>query len=381
MKKTTWWRTSVAVLAAGVLMASCAAGGASTTAPEIEDSEETESATLTTVTWMSPRGSIDVMDDYQLHTAIEMGYFEELGLEVTLEPGPTDGSASTKFVGQGEADISPPSPGVLASSIEADVPVKAIYNMIPGQLFNFAVVPDSDISSIADLEGKSIALGSIAWQSIVDPILFEAGVDLDSVTYIEAGAQYGQAVLLGEADAALGWEGMRAQWAEQGIDVKWVLGRDYSVQPSNTLVVAMSDLETAEGVDKWTRFLKGFVMGEEFARANPVCAAQITYGRLPDLASTLGPQAATDAMTEVQAMYSLSYDAGDGWGWHSPDGWTEYLSIAQQIGLTSSVLGIDEVFTNDLLKEANNVDVDKVTADAAACELNSDFAKVEVKES
>jgi NitT/TauT family transport system substrate-binding protein len=378
MKKTTWWRTSVAVLAAGVLMAGCAAGGASTTAPENEVSEETDSATLTAVTWMSPRGSIDVMDDYALHTAIEMGYFEEMGLEVTLEPGPTDGSASTKFVAEGKAGISPPSPGVLASSIEAGVAVKGIYNLIAGQLFNFAVATDSDISSIADLEGKSIALGSIAWRSIVDPILAEAGVDLDSVTYIEAGAQYGQAVMLGEADAALGWEGMRAQWAAQGIDVKWVLGRDFSVQPSNTLVVAVADLETAEGVDKWTRFLKGLVMGEEFARANPACSAQITYGRLPDMASTLEPQAALDAMQEIQAMYSLSMFAGDGWGWHSPEGWTEYLSIAADIGLTSSVLDIDEVFTNELLKEANNVDVDSVKADAAACELNSDFATLKV---
>jgi NitT/TauT family transport system substrate-binding protein len=293
------------------------------------------------------------MDDYALHTAIEMGYFEEMGLEVTLEPGPTDGAASTKFVAEGKAGISPPSPGVLASSIEAGVAVKGIYNLIAGQLFNFAVATDSDISSIADLEGKSIALGSIAWRSIVDPILAEAGVDLDSVTYIEAGAQYGQAVMLGEADAALGWEGMRAQWAGQGIDVKWVLGRDFSVQPSNTLVVAVADLETAEGVDKWTRFLKGLVMGEEFARANPACSAQITYGRLPDM-------------------------AGDGWGWHSPEGWTEYLSIAEDIGLTSSVLDIDEVFTNELLKEANNVDVDSVKADAAACELNSDFATLKV---
>ena len=44
-----------------------------------------------THTWISPRGTIEVMDDYAIWVAQEMGYFGDLGVEVKLEPGPPGG--------------------------------------------------------------------------------------------------------------------------------------------------------------------------------------------------------------------------------------------------------------------------------------------------
>src|SRR5699024_6046753 len=148
---------------------------------------------------------------------------------------------------------------------------------------------DSEVETVQDLAGKSIAVEIPGWQEIIDPMLVEAGVDPDSVEIVEAGSQYGQAVADSKVDAALGWEGMRAQWEGQGIEVDWLLGTDFSDQPANVLVVRDQDLDDSEARDAIVRFLRGLIMGQEFADANPAAAAQITYEQLPDLAETLEP--------------------------------------------------------------------------------------------
>jgi NitT/TauT family transport system substrate-binding protein len=78
---------------------------------------------LVKMTWITPRGTLDVPDDYCLWVAKDMGYFEQLGLDVDLEPGPQDAFACTKFVDQRQADLGYPSPGVLTASIDQGMDV------------------------------------------------------------------------------------------------------------------------------------------------------------------------------------------------------------------------------------------------------------------
>src|SRR5437762_605767 len=131
-----------------------------------------------TVRWISPRGTLDVMDDFNLWVPIKMGYYSKLGVNVKMLAGPLgDALAATKFVAQNQADVGYPSPGILTASIDSGVPVKSIWDMISGQVFDFALPTNSTIKSVADLKGKKIALGSAGWSTIVDPILVGAGVD------------------------------------------------------------------------------------------------------------------------------------------------------------------------------------------------------------
>ena len=61
-----------------------------------------------------------------------------------------------------------PSPGVLTASIDSKVEVKSIWDMISGQVFDFALPTNSTIKSPKQLAGKKIALGSAGWSTIVD---------------------------------------------------------------------------------------------------------------------------------------------------------------------------------------------------------------------
>jgi NitT/TauT family transport system substrate-binding protein len=337
-------------------------------------------AGLEKVRWISPRGSLQVMDDFNLWVPIKMGYFKTLGIEAQLIAGSvTDALASTKFVAQNKADMGYPSPGVLTASIDSGIPVKSVWDVISGQVFDFALPVNSPIKSPKDLKGKSIALGSSGWKVIVDPMLVELGIDPKSVRYVAAGASWTQAAATGKADAALAWEGLRHQLAGQGLKLKYLIGTSWSKFPSNVYSVRAADLEDAGKKDLYTRFLEGVVMGLEFAKANPRAAAQLTYRSLPDLQKTLKPQLALDSMLELAHAYGTSHLKGQGWGYNDAKGWDNYLKVVHDLGQTKKLLATSDVITNDLQSVANTkANVGKARADAKAFKLDTDFAATKV---
>ena len=143
-----------------------------TTAPAAqEEPAAAPPAEMQKVVWVSPRGTLEVMDDFNMWVADKMGYFKDLGVEVEMQPGPLEALAVTKLIAEGQADVGYPSPGVLLASIDAGMPLIQPWEMMLGQTFNFAVAKGSPIKSVKDLAGKSISLGSEGWSVILDPIL------------------------------------------------------------------------------------------------------------------------------------------------------------------------------------------------------------------
>src|SRR5438045_5692551 len=66
------------------------------------------------LTWVSPRGTLEVMDDYPLWVAKKLGYFDQMGINIDLQPGPLGGANVMALLPAKQADVSFPSPGVLA---------------------------------------------------------------------------------------------------------------------------------------------------------------------------------------------------------------------------------------------------------------------------
>jgi NitT/TauT family transport system substrate-binding protein len=337
-------------------------------------------AQVVTIRWISPRGTLEVMDDYNLWVPIKMGYFKELGINMKLIGGPLgDALASAKFVGQNQADVGYPSPGVLTAAIDAGVEVKSAWDMISGQVFDFALPLNSPVKNAKQLQGKRIALGSAGWSAIVDPMLVEIGISPKTVKYVTAGAQWGQAAEQGRADAALSWQGLNAQWKGQGLKLKYLIGTTFSKLPSNVYCVRNEDLDDPAKRDLYTRFFQGVVMGLEFARANPRAAAQITYNQFPGLRKTLKPQAAYNSFLELARAYGTSNRAGQGWGWNYANGWSNYLKIVGDLGQTKKQLKLGDVVTNQLVTVANKkADRRRAIADAKAFKLSPTWQAVKV---
>ena len=366
MKKILLWQL---VLVVGILMMLTFS---------LEAPAEEVPAKLIDMIFITPRGTIEVMDDYNLWVAKEMGYFKELGINLIMEPGPMDSFACTKFIDRRKADVSVPSPGILCSSVDTGMDIIMIYAEQMTNVFDFAVRKDSDIQSVQDFEGKSISLGDAGWKIIVDPILVEIGVDPNSVTYISAGAQWGQAVSLGKADVALCWRGLRAQWDAQGLNLRYFLGDDFSKMPANGYCARKSDLTKPDKRELLIKFSRAATMGIYFTRINPRAASQITYDQFAAVREQMEPALAMESMRQLHWGYTTAERLGGGYGWAEKEDWQKYCDIIYELGQTEKHLQFEDIGTNELIKEVNDFDRERVKKDAEEFELNDTWKDVEV---
>src|SRR5699024_8277551 len=133
------------------------------------------------VSWISPRGTLEALDDYGYWVGTAMGYFGDT--ETDMQPGSQEATcggtavggrrAATsggKAVAEGQADMSYVSPGVFSALLEAGTPLVSAWHQVAQDTFDFAVAPGSDITEVAALEGKRVALADPGWSLITDPM-------------------------------------------------------------------------------------------------------------------------------------------------------------------------------------------------------------------
>jgi NitT/TauT family transport system substrate-binding protein len=330
-----------------------------------------------TVRWVSPRGTIEVLDDYPYWVAKKYGYFGDI--ETTLEPGPADATATVKLVDQGQADMGYPSPGVFSLGLAQGIPLVSVFHMGGADVFDFAFRPGERPANLKALEGKTILVGSAGWQSIADPMLLAAGVDITKVKYLEAGwPAWGTVLKQGQGDSALSWEGLRAQWKGQGLVFDYFLGRDFSKLPANSFVIRKADFDDGAKKKVYARYLQGWAAGLEFGKNNPRAATQIVMEQFPGLASQMTPDIATESMMQLANVFAGRWDERKKWGFHILDSWKLFFETAKKTGQISGDIVVEDVVKNDLVDEANSFDAAKVKADADGFKLSDDYSKVDV---
>lgn len=331
-----------------------------------------------TVRWVSPRGTIEVLDDYPYWVAKKFGYFGDI--ETTLEPGPSDATATVKLVDQNQADVGFPSPGVFSLALAQGIPLVSAFQMGGADVFDFAFRKGEAPADIKGLEGMTIVLGSAGWQSICDPMLQAAGVDISKVTYVDAGwPTWGTAVAAGQGDTALSWEGLRAQWKGQGLDFDYILGREFSRLPANSFVIRKSDFDDAAKTDLYQRYFRAWAAGLEFGHLNPRAATQIVMEEFPGLNSQMTPDVATESMMQLANVFRGRWDERNKWGYHILSAWDLFFDTGREIGQIEGDFATADVVKNDYIDFANTYDAAQVKADSDGFELNAEYAAVDVE--
>ena len=331
------------------------------------------------VVWVSPRGTLEVLDDYPYWVAQRFGYFGDI--ETELLPAIMEATSSSKAVADGQADMSYVSPGVFSLGVEAGIDLVSVWQMGAYDVFDIAFEKGrTDIQSLRDLEGKTVVLGDIGWSSIVDPMVAQAGGDPSLVRYNAAGPGWGQALAEGQADAALSWEGLRAQWLAQGLDFDYILGKDWSVFPANSFQIRRSDFEDAALDELYTNYLRGWAMGLEFGYQNPRAATQITM-EVPEIGPALNATfedkaVAVESMWQLATVYRGDWSQRTGWGEANLDSWATFLDTITAIGQLTREIPADQIVSNKYVEGANDFDREQVAADASGFELSEEFAAV-----
>jgi NitT/TauT family transport system substrate-binding protein len=357
------------------LLQAGAAGIAAAALPSMQPGAARAAAPL--VRWVSPRGTIEVLDDYPYWVAKKFGYFGDI--RTTLEPGPLEATACVKLVDQGQSDMGYPSPGVFSLGLEQGMKLLSVWEMGALDVFDIAFRKGEKPANVKQLAGKTVVLGSAGWQAICDPWFAQAGLPPGSIKYVEAGNGWAQALAQGKGDAALSWEGLRAQWKGQGLHFDYILGRSFSRFPANSFVIRAKDFADPELRKLYIAYLRGWAMGLEFGHQNPRAATHIVMQQFPGLASQMTPAIATESMMQLANVFRGDFAKRKGWGWHDLDSWDFFFKTIHQIGQISSPINPADVIKNDFVAGANEFDAAKVKADAEGYKLPPEYASVNVE--
>lgn len=170
-----------AVVALATLVTACSGADDSAPSGSGNDAGGLEVTELTV-------GIVPVVDHAAVFQAIEAGYFEEVGLTVTAQPA-QGGAAALPAMLAGDLQVAFATyPSFLLAQQNA-APVTIVGLGVQGteDTAGVYVNPDSDIQTIEDLEGATIAVNTLnnTGDITIKALLEEAGVDPASVQFIE----------------------------------------------------------------------------------------------------------------------------------------------------------------------------------------------------
>ncbi len=306
------------------------------------------------VRWVSPRGTLEVLDDY----AVPGRRQDRLFRRHRDDPGAgaDRGDAGTKAVDTGQADMAYPSPGVFSPDVEQGIPLVSVFEMGAYDVFDFAFPKGKAPASVKDLEGKTVVLGSAGGSDLRSEIA-QAGGDHTKVNYVEpvpSGARPWPGP--GGCRALLG--GLRAQWVAT-VSTSTTSSARTGRSSRPTLRDPPLGLRGSSLADLYTRYLRGWAKGLEFGYHNPLAATQITMEAHPALNEIFqDKQIAVESMWQLAEVFRGNWDEREGWGWHLKRHGTSSSRPPSTSASSRKELKAADVITNDCVAAANDFDHD-----------------------
>lgn len=204
-----------------------------------------------------------------LITGINMGYFEEQGLDIKLTEF-QGGPAEIAAMASGEIDIAQIGHGAHALAIEGEA--KIIAMDLLGISDELLANKTLGIETAADLKGKTIAsTAGTSAEIVLDLILRDAGLTQDDVNVVEMDANGAvSAMVSGNVDAA-------ATWAPSTTIIQEKMGEDVISLGSNgdyidTVTFPGSFITTdkfaADNEDILVRFIAALMKAQDYRAAN-----------------------------------------------------------------------------------------------------------------
>lgn len=227
-------RAILAVLTSAALvgaLAACGSGddpagekGSAASAARCEKNQDAGKITyMSGYYWQASASIMEVI------AADELGYFNDLCLDVELQPGSGDVSQNAKLIAAGKVQVGPLSEQDIMTSNASGLKVLGVSSYSNAGLD--VLMTGTDVKDLKDLEGKT--LGHKGWVPVgVQAMLAEAGVDMTKVKQVKVG--YDPGVLTrGQVDALVGFASNEPnQLKDAGEDVKVWEPTDFDVPGS-----------------------------------------------------------------------------------------------------------------------------------------------------
>lgn len=311
--------------------------------------------TKLTVTIPFPSGAVF----YPLFVAQENGYFEEEGIQVTVEP--VDGSGATiQQLSAGQAQVAVPSPGPFMQAVARGEDLRSVYTLYQSNVFSVQVPADSEIQSLADLEGKTVGVGALdgGETPFVRAALSEAA-GLEEGDYellaIGDGGQAAVALNRGDVDAYASAFVDVAIMKLRGVELRNILP-DELQNFFDTIFVFESDF-VEENPNVIEGFGRAIAKGTVWGLDNAAGVVEITSRFFPEEAED---EAFTQALVEeTSTLYELPDEADGKWGYSVPEFVERYMNFLVEQGELEEPVDTN-IFSNDHVDAYNDFDEDEL---------------------
>ncbi|SDB27697.1 ABC transporter substrate-binding protein [Eubacterium oxidoreducens] len=329
----------IAALLTGVMTASLAACG--TTSTQTSSSDTSQDKELTKITF-----ALDWTPNTNhtgLYVADALGYFEDAGIEVEFVQ--TSSGYGSELVGVGQAEFGIDFQDTMAYTYASEdpIPVTAIAAVIQHNTSGIITRADSNVTSPKGLEGLHYA----TWEDPMEQTLLEYCVEqdggvwdnviLDPVTVDDAVAG-----LQSNIDAVwiyYAWDGIRAELSD--LDTNFFFLKDYcSDMDEYTPVIIGNDEYMQENPEVTKAFVAAVRKGYEYAIDNPDEAAKILCEEVPELDEEL----VTASQEWLADQYSKDAPY---WGYIDEERWDGVYDWMYENKLVENEIADGTGFTND----------------------------------
>lgn len=214
--------------------------------------------------------------------ALEKGYYEEVGLNVTIGEGSGSGT-TVRLIGSGDDEIGFADSASVASAISEGVPVKIVCPIYAVNAFGAIALEESGIETLKDLEGKKVGITTGDGPSNLFTAAAEAsGVDVSKVNLVAMDANSKETGLMnGDVDAILAGCDSDAVLLEcNGYPVNAMRYSEYGAATVGLSLLANPDY-IAEHPDVIEKFISATLKGWDECRTNSDEAVDIFLKHYP----------------------------------------------------------------------------------------------------
>ncbi|ORC35073.1 ABC transporter substrate-binding protein [Marispirochaeta aestuarii] len=277
-----------------------------------------------------------------LYVARDLGFFEEEGLDVSIEFPPETGAAGLVLSGKAEFAVSYQEEVTYARA--AGNALKAVAAVIQHNTSGFASRSAEDIRRPRDFEGKAYGgWGSPIEEAMVRALVEGDGGDFSKVKIVPIGSMDFFAATAGDIDFVWifrGWDGIAAEL--KGIDINYIPLATEAVLDYYTPVLIARDGLLQENPELVRAFISGAARGYRYAVENPEEAADILLEAAPELDREL--------VVASQRYLAGEYTAGAPcWGEMKLEVWERYAEWLKENGLLEGEFVPEAAFTNEFL--------------------------------
>ncbi|MGO4784981.1 ABC transporter substrate-binding protein [Cryobacterium sp. W22_MBD10_FK3] len=376
MKHSTRWLTTAgAVVAASALvLTGCTASG------DTEPSDDSSGGDLTPVTLQLQWVAQAQFAGY--YAAVEQGYYEEEGLDVTIEEGGAD-IVPQDVLASGDVDYAISWVPKVLGSIEQGANITNVAQIFERSATTQISFTDKNITSPADLAGKNVGSWGYGNEWELFAGMQKAGVEVGDINLVQQAFDM-NAFLAGDIDAA------QAMTYNEYAQVLETINPDTGelYQPEDLNVIDWNDEGTAmlqdaiwanadkladdeDYADQTVKFIKASIKGWIYSAGNPDEAAAI----VADAGSALP---AGHQLWMTNEVSKLIFPSTNGVGLIDEAAWANTVDIAMNTknetgGTIITTEPPETAYSNEYVQQA----LDELTADGVDV-MGADWGPIQV---